>query len=71
MHVEIDQDKCCGSGLCALNVPEVFDQRDGDGIGYVLQPEPVDAELQDRVLDAATMCPALAVLVTEEYASQG
>jgi ferredoxin len=66
MHVEIDQDKCCGSGLCALNVPEVFDQRDEDGIGYVLQPSPTDVEIQDRVLEAANMCPASAVLVTED-----
>jgi ferredoxin len=70
MHVEIDQDKCCGSGLCVLNVPDVFDQRDEDGIGYVLQPDPTDAGLQARVLDAATMCPALAVLVTEEPADR-
>ena len=66
MHVEIDQDRCCGSGLCALNAPEVFDQRDEDGIGYVLQPIVEDAALQAKARDAASMCPASAVLVTEE-----
>ncbi|HEV2640165.1 MAG TPA: ferredoxin [Actinocrinis sp.] len=65
MHVEIDQDKCCGSGLCALTAPEVFDQRDEDGIGYVLDPAPTDDEVQTRVFDAEKMCPASAVSVTE------
>ena len=65
MHVEIDQDKCCGSGMCALHVPEVFDQRDEDGIGYVTQPSPAE-ELQGRVREAVNMCPASAVSFTED-----
>lgn len=66
MHVEIDQDKCCGSGLCVLTAPEIFDQRDEDGIGYVLQPSPADDALRAKARDAMAMCPASAVEVTEE-----
>lgn len=65
MHVEIDQDRCCGSGLCVQTSPEIFDQRDEDGIGVVLQAHPEDPELRELALDAAAMCPAAAVKVTE------
>jgi ferredoxin len=64
MHVEIDQDRCCGSGLCVLTAPEIFDQRDTDGIGFVVQAEPQDEESQQLARDAAAMCPASAVRVT-------
>ena len=40
MRVTADQDVCCGAGLCALNVPEVFDQDEEEGIVVVLDPAP-------------------------------
>lgn len=40
MKLTVDQDKCCGAGACVLSAPEVFDQRDEDGIVTLLTPNP-------------------------------
>ena len=45
-----------------LIVPEVFDQRDEDGIVVLLEPSPA-AELHDDVRHAAAVCPAAAITV--------
>ncbi|GAB2702655.1 ferredoxin [Kitasatospora kifunensis] len=60
MLVHIDQDKCCGAGHCVLAAPEVFDQRDEDGIVVLLDARP-PAELQQAVREAADVCPAAAI----------
>ncbi|MEK8173711.1 ferredoxin [Streptomyces sp. M19] len=60
MKVTVDQDKCCGAGQCVLTAPEVFDQRDEDGIVVVLQEEPAETE-HAAVRDAAEVCPAAAI----------
>ena len=60
MKVTVDQDKCIGSGQCVLLVPEVFDQRDEDGI-VVLKDANPPAELDDAVTEAAHVCPGLAI----------
>jgi ferredoxin len=62
MHVTADQSRCCGAGLCVLNVPEVFDQRDEDGIVVVLDDTPPE-ELAAAVHEAAGMCPSGAISV--------
>ena len=36
MKVTVDEDKCCGAGTCVLLAPDVFDQRDEDGIVVLL-----------------------------------
>ena len=36
MRVAVDQDKCCGAGKCVLLAPEVFDQREDDGVVVLL-----------------------------------
>jgi ferredoxin len=65
MKVQIDQEKCCSSGMCALNVPEIFDQRDEDGVGVVLEPSPPD-QFQDAVRHAAALCPSGAIVVQDD-----
>jgi ferredoxin len=60
MKVFIDQDKCVGSGQCVLLAPDVFDQRDEDGIVVLLQENP-PAEQHEDVRQAARVCPALAI----------
>jgi ferredoxin len=60
MLVRIDQDKCCGAGSCVLAAPDVFDQRDEDGIVVLLDARP-PAELHQAVQDAAAVCPAAAI----------
>ncbi|MFF2526104.1 ferredoxin [Streptomyces liangshanensis] len=60
MKVILDQDKCVGSGQCVLVAPEVFDQRDEDGIAVLLDPDPpVGRHAETR--EAARICPALAI----------
>ncbi|OUD00041.1 ferredoxin [Streptosporangium minutum] len=65
MKVAVDEDKCCGAGQCVLIAPEVFDQRDDDGIVILLEPEP-DADQHAAVRESAAVCPAFAIEVIEE-----
>ena len=58
--VTVDQDKCCGSGQCVLAAPEVFDQREEDGIVILLDADPQE-HLMPKVREAATICPAAAI----------
>lgn len=60
MKVFVDQETCVASGQCVLAVPEVFDQRDDDGIAFLLEDEPPGA-LEGDLRQAAASCPALAI----------
>jgi ferredoxin len=64
MKVTVDQDKCCGAGNCVLLAAEVFDQRENDGIVLLLDAEP-PARLHDAVREAADVCPAAAISLSE------
>ncbi|MGW1840125.1 ferredoxin [Streptomyces sp. BBFR2] len=64
MRVTVDQDKCCGAGSCVLAAPDVFDQRDEDGIVVLLDARP-DAALHEAVREAAAVCPAAAITLEE------
>jgi ferredoxin len=64
MKVIVDEAKCCGAGQCVLIAPEVFDQRDDDGIVILLEPEP-GADQHAVVREAAVVCPGAAIEVTE------
>ncbi|WP_305788405.1 ferredoxin [Symbioplanes lichenis] len=64
MKVLLDQDKCVGSGQCVLAAPEVFDQRDEDGVAILLQTEPPESD-GDDVHHAALVCPAQAIDVED------
>lgn len=63
MRITIDQDACIGSGQCVLGSPEIFDQRDADGIVVLLQDNP-EPGLQKDVREAARICPARAITLT-------
>lgn len=57
MRIEADIDMCIGAGQCVMTAPEVFDQRDEDGVVVVLRPEPGSAdEVQAR--EAVGLCPS-------------
>ncbi|WP_067139245.1 ferredoxin [Microtetraspora malaysiensis] len=64
MKVTVDEDKCCGAGQCVLLAPEVFDQRDDDGIVTLLDPEP-GADRHAAVREAAAVCPTSAIELIE------
>jgi len=59
LRVEIDRDRCMGSGNCVFEAPGAF-ELDDDGIASVLDPA---AAPEDKVLDAARKCPARAITI--------
>jgi ferredoxin len=65
MKVIVDQNKCVASGQCVLTAPEVFDQREEDGIVVLLTETPPE-HLADDVRQAAALCPAQAIWVEEQ-----
>jgi ferredoxin len=64
MKVTVDQNICASSGNCVMNSPEVFDQRDEDGVVVLLNDQP-SAEHAAGVRQAASACPAQAIHVEE------
>ena len=63
--IHIDQVKCVGAGSCVLVSPEVFDQREEDGIVVLLMDNPPES-LMVSVKKAAKLCPALAIVVEQK-----
>ena len=64
LRVIADQTRCCGAGLCAQDLPQVFDQGD-DAVVVVLDENPPD-ELADRLDDVAFACPSGAIRLVRE-----
>ncbi|MCS7484426.1 ferredoxin [Umezawaea endophytica] len=64
MRVSIDEDGCVGAGQCVLAAPDVFDQRDEDGIVVLLDEAPAP-HLHDATREAAVLCPALVIHLAE------
>ncbi|ANZ20769.1 MULTISPECIES: ferredoxin [Streptomyces] len=65
MKVIVDQNKCVASGQCVLTAPEVFDQREEDGIVVLLAENPPEG-LADDVRQAVALCPAQAIWLEEQ-----
>ncbi|MDT0466355.1 ferredoxin [Streptomyces gibsoniae] len=63
MKITVDEAKCCGAGQCVLLAPDVFDQREEDGIVRLRDAEPPPGQ-HPAVREAATMCPAAAITLT-------
>ena len=64
IKIHVEEHKCVGAGQCVMASPEVFDQREEDGVVILLQDQPADA-LAPSVRKAAKLCPALAIRVEE------
>jgi ferredoxin len=60
MKVKIDADLCTACGLCTDSVPLVFKM--GKDVAEVINPA-VPANLEKAVRDAASDCPAEAIIV--------
>ena len=59
MTAKIDSDLCTGCGICSDSVPDVFTM--GDDVAEVTSAE-VPQNLEDAVKEAASDCPAEAIL---------
>jgi ferredoxin len=64
MEISLDIDKCCGAGQCVLAAPDVFDQREDDGVVVLLDTDPPQDQLP-AVREAAAVCPAAVIGVRE------
>lgn len=62
IRVVADRRRCVGSGLCALHLPTVFDQRDTDGRVTLIEEFPDDA-LLPALHQAADRCPSGAIKI--------
>jgi ferredoxin len=60
MRVSVEADKCVAAGQCVLLAPDVFDQREEDGVVVLLDETP-GPEHHDAVREAALVCPAAAI----------
>ncbi len=65
MRVIVQTWKCIASGTCTLNCPQVFEQRDEDGVVHVVDEHPALA-LRERVRQVVDLCPALVFRVEDE-----
>jgi ferredoxin len=64
MKISVDEEKCCGAGQCVLIAPEVFDQREDDGIVILLDAAPGEDQYA-AVRESADVCPAAAIVLHE------
>ncbi|XVQ15032.1 ferredoxin [Spirillospora sp. CA-255316] len=64
MEIKADQDRCVGAGQCALAAPEVFDQREDDGIVEVLDRRPPRSRWK-AAREAEALCPAAAIAISD------
>ncbi len=62
MRIEFDEPKCVAAGQCVMVAPDLFDQREEDGVAIVLNAEP-GPEHHEDAREAAAVCPAAAILL--------
>ncbi|MER7003636.1 ferredoxin [Dactylosporangium sp. NPDC000555] len=65
MKISADTGVCVASGQCALLLPQVFDQRDEDGVVVLLDERPPPA-LREAARQAVLGCPSGALRIDED-----
>lgn len=65
MRVNIERERCCGSGQCVVASPDVFDQNDDDGIVVLLQEYPAEV-FAESVREAVRVCPTETISIDED-----
>jgi ferredoxin len=65
MKVQVDRQRCVGSGQCAQTAPDIFDQDERDGIVILLAAEAPEVG-HAAARKAANLCPARAISIIEE-----
>ena len=63
-RIEVDTNRCQGTGVCESIAPEYFEVRD-DGAMHIIRAD-VDPEHLDKVSDAVDSCPTLALRLSGE-----
>ncbi|MFE6051834.1 ferredoxin [Kitasatospora sp. NPDC056446] len=64
LEITVEEHRCVASGQCAMTAPEVFDQRDEDGVVILLDARP-PTTAHDGVRAAVALCPAAAIRVAK------
>ena len=62
MRISVDRQRCIGAGLCALSLPEVFEQDRDEGLVVLLDHTGGDRS-SDHLAAAITNCPAQAIAI--------
>ena len=62
MKVRVDMNLCQSHGECVCPAPDVFELGDDDVLRW---KEDVDESLRDKALEAADVCPMLAITVED------
>lgn len=62
IRVEVTESRCVAGGQCVVAAPEVFDQRDEDGVVIVLRSTLSEDQLAEAKR-AERVCPASAIRV--------
>jgi ferredoxin len=65
MRVIVSTDKCIASGTCVLTCPQVFTQRESDGVVHVLNVHP-SLEFMQKIREAVNNCPAQVFSIEDE-----
>lgn len=58
--IEVNQVTCVGAGQCVFVAPDIFTQRDEDGIVELLVEHPDEDRIED-IEEAIDVCPARAI----------
>ncbi len=66
MRIDADKDVCIGAGVCALAIPEIFDQDFDDGRVLLLR-EPLGDGEHHAVRRAVSLCPSGALSIQEGH----
>lgn len=66
MKITVEPGKCVASGMCVLVEDSVFDQDDATGTVRLLMDADPPEEVRENVREAARVCPALAISISED-----
>jgi len=66
MRITVEPGKCVASGLCVLVEDSVFDQDDATGTVRLLVDTDPPPDVRENVREAARVCPALAISISED-----
>ena len=69
MKITVEPAKCVASGMCVLVEDSVFDQDDATGTVRLRVDTDPPPEVRENVREAARVCPAQAISISEDVRS--